>query len=1318
MTDFEDVLPFAAQAEAAAPAPPSRLPWKTSGSKKDVPAGPVDTSFGPTPAEAGSSKGKPKAPPHPALDLSNPYTALDAEMDLYVGGAGEAAEEQSRDPRTRFATVTAVPEELRGLEKEQLCYPDYADIDKEKKFPLGPIHSGANMYRGKDIPNIRIGPDGKSDDADRAETALLCIRNNEGVYAAKDFPNGDPRMIRLMIKPITQRPVIRITIVLDRNDKGDITKSVIWECNAQDIAIREGDINLLLATGDDPNVQTELPDDTRVQDLASKNHLGPTSLQLRAEGRTRPVWKGITPAEIDKLRANAESKEADDIITLTDAESCVVALHQANELSLYVDMPTRCQPALEKFFAFTRTAFFLTAHLGTFWYYRMACPNIDIHSAKHPFSSIPPPRWLVDKWRVEYHEDVAVDFEPVSWGKHPAVLGGIYGDHNTCAFELRLGTARESRVNDREFADLTANFQIKILGKFVANASHDMYLVDMELTGPKSDAGTLQLPTAGRRRLVGLDYHGKRMTFTGFITDDVLQSGARLTAHVKPTEAGYNLIPSDDKHYVSLALVEDVVANNRQANAISIIQLGQNRERGVYFPELAIGPPRPKSCKPVVLSKRFSGTTKASIDEEIKRHHLNEEQRKAIAMAFADNNGVSLLWGPPGTGKTTTMMALVAALTVAGLKGLACATNNEAVNKMYDDFARNPPPGLDELSYCRFTGAMSRVQTKGEVTFKDEETVKAGAMWSTGSRNWAEMTEEDIEDNRKAFNASAFELAMTVSGKQQSTRADSGFAAKKVKWITRLAASKTVAKDHEEGDKGFPPFLKQAALAPRDDAERESAKRYNVLLQEIRGGSLTGEQAKEARKEWRTLDDIFTRAYIERVLRVVFVTNSTACNEALEVYKPSILYQDEAGQSTPGDAMIPMAAFKDSSPRLSNECLDAMHAAIHTREIITETRRFMYVQLLEQFRMSPAIADFPNRKIYDGLLRNAASVIAESDVQKKVKERLAGLRPNIWNGSLRIGIDCSDSPSKLWKDTTSSYNEQEAKWIAKTVFYLLRADPKKEGSEPACKASDIVVVCPYAGQRKYLYDIFYHSAVCPEAKDIEVKSTPNAMGHQGKVVFISLTVNEPEDPHKIGFIWDPHQVTVNITRAMDAMFIVGNLKGWMRALRGAKTDQLLHSNKCELFRELIQDLHAKHDIIAHDDWDEAIAYGKLVQSSSYYADVKPSLPSLQSRRIRKPATSLTPGWRTPLRRSRSLRLQPKEKKRLSRRARSRRLAKAKGVVEAGVAAASEAPSVAAAEVAIGVVQAGLAAVAWAVVTRGTGRGRGGGRGGPSGSWRG
>ena len=58
--------------------------------------------------------------------------------------------------------------------------------------------------------------------------------------------------------------------------------------------------------------------------------------------------------------------------------------------------------------------------------------------------------------------------------------------------------------------------------------------------------------------------------------------------------------------------------------------------------------------------------------------HLNYGQRRAVALALTP--GVTWLWGPPGTGKTTTIGTLVAELCVRGFRVLLTAPTNAAVD--------------------------------------------------------------------------------------------------------------------------------------------------------------------------------------------------------------------------------------------------------------------------------------------------------------------------------------------------------------------------------------------------------------------------------------------------------------------------------------------------------------------------------------------------------------------------------------------------------------------------------------------------------------
>jgi len=58
----------------------------------------------------------------------------------------------------------------------------------------------------------------------------------------------------------------------------------------------------------------------------------------------------------------------------------------------------------------------------------------------------------------------------------------------------------------------------------------------------------------------------------------------------------------------------------------------------------------------------------------------NEEQKRAIGLALA--NEVTYLWGPPGTGKTTTLSLLIKELFERSKRVLICSNTNQAVDQV------------------------------------------------------------------------------------------------------------------------------------------------------------------------------------------------------------------------------------------------------------------------------------------------------------------------------------------------------------------------------------------------------------------------------------------------------------------------------------------------------------------------------------------------------------------------------------------------------------------------------------------------------------
>jgi ATP-dependent RNA/DNA helicase IGHMBP2 len=68
--------------------------------------------------------------------------------------------------------------------------------------------------------------------------------------------------------------------------------------------------------------------------------------------------------------------------------------------------------------------------------------------------------------------------------------------------------------------------------------------------------------------------------------------------------------------------------------------------------------------------------------------HLNPSQQDAVRHALAAED-IAIIHGPPGTGKTTTVTALIRTAVSQGSRVLACAPSNLAVDNMAEQLAAN-----------------------------------------------------------------------------------------------------------------------------------------------------------------------------------------------------------------------------------------------------------------------------------------------------------------------------------------------------------------------------------------------------------------------------------------------------------------------------------------------------------------------------------------------------------------------------------------------------------------------------------------------------
>ena len=182
------------------------------------------------------------------------------------------------------------------------------------------------------------------------------------------------------------------------------------------------------------------------------------------------------------------------------------------------------------------------------------------------------------------------------------------------------------------------------------------------------------------------------------------------------------------------------------------------------------------------------------------------------------------------------------------------------------------------------------------------------------------------------------------------------------------------------------------------------------------------------------------------------------------------------------------------------------------------------MRLQVQYRMHPALSEFPSNTFYEGTLQNGVTVAERLqpgvDFPWPVRER-----PLLFYACMGV--------EEISGSGTSYLNRTEATMCEKVVTQFLRS-----GVMP----HQIGVVTPYEGQRSYLMAYMQRNGSL-RAKlyaDIEVSSVDAFQGREKDYIILSCV--RSNERQGIGFLNDPRRLNVALTRAKFGVVVLGNPK--------------------------------------------------------------------------------------------------------------------------------------------------------------------------------
>ncbi|KAH7386010.1 DNA-binding protein SMUBP-2 [Pyrenochaeta sp. MPI-SDFR-AT-0127] len=501
---------------------------------------------------------------------------------------------------------------------------------------------------------------------------------------------------------------------------------------------------------------------------------------------------------------------------------------------------------------------------------------------------------------------------------------------------------------------------------------------------------------------------------------------------------------------------------------------------------------------------------------------LNDSQKEAIRFALASRE-VALIHGPPGTGKTHTLIELILQLLKQKLRLLVCGPSNISVDNIVERLASH------KVSMVRL-GHPARLLPSVLNHSLDvlTRTSEAAAL---------------VQDVRKEMDDKQSSIRKTRNAKERR------------QIYTEL---KDLRQEFREREKGCVKNLVDGSKVVL--ATLHGAGGFHLKGQEF--DAVIVDEASQALEAqcwvpllWVKANKLVLAGDHLQLPPTIKSLNSRESKVAKKDAKKGRDKKDSAG----GDNAEKASGKPVESMTLETTLFDRL-LALHGPSI----KRM----LTTQYRMHEKIMRFPSDELYDSKLI-AADLVKErllKDLPYEVTDTEDTREPLVfWDtqgGDFAEKVEDEGVIGKGGKGMSlgdSKSNEAEAALVKMHVGNLINA---------GVKAEDIAVVTPYNAQLALL------AGMLKEAyPGIELGSVDGFQGREKEAVVVSTVRSNPD--HEVGFLGEKRRLNVAMTRPKRHLCVIGDadtiskgskfLKGWMEFLE-EKAD-LRYPNLSEVYVE-------------------------------------------------------------------------------------------------------------------------------------------------------
>ncbi len=572
-----------------------------------------------------------------------------------------------------------------------------------------------------------------------------------------------------------------------------------------------------------------------------------------------------------------------------------------------------------------------------------------------------------------------------------------------------------------------------------------------------------------------------------------------------------------------------------------------------------------------------------STTREGKTIALNATQRQAFEQIIT-SGPVNVLQGPPGTGKTEFISAFVHYLFHHRLVKniLVVSQSHEAVNTTVERIRQRFTSHKQDVSIVR-------ISNKAELVSKDLLDTYSGSI---------------IESQQAFFQETLIHRILTL-GSHLKLKEDylTDLIRVKVEIFEKVKQTRSKISDEEDAGTVSPAAFKQFVLYKLESLHKiyeldtddlglditseafweviENAV-MNALAEEY---AVDPENSAKAQALIRLAKDCETLidapyAHYERFLaqtrQIVCGTCVGIANNSVDISNQvfDFVIIDEAARSTSSELAIAMQTGKRIVLVGDHKQLPPLYTSEHSNllkkklgisnhkeldDVLKSDFEHVFnspygkrisAQLLQQYRMAPAIGNLVSDCFYEGKLQTA---VCEPPFDKKDNSKR--VVPSIYHSNkvkeLQSTVTWVDTGGKgafhqkISDEKTSLYNPHELNEI---MNFLRRID-----SDPALlervnqnvkkDEAAIGIICAYAEQKKQLIKRFAAGNFSTLLQNsVKIDTVDSYQGKENRIVVFSVTRNTPD--FSSAFLASENRVNVALSRSMDRLVIFGAMEMW------------------------------------------------------------------------------------------------------------------------------------------------------------------------------